>query len=130
MAIDYLTRQEIGYYLRDQELPLNENDEIKEEKINLSIDLVRREMEVFLREGGYKVPLLLQEEVNQLKHLSLPIFKYYVNSDSGSRTEQIIKDYDYARSQLKRIANNTMSVDIPKNIADDDVLQSVTLQIW
>lgn len=111
--MDYLTRAEIDIYLRTEELPLDSNDNnVNEDKITLCIDLVKSEIEPFLNEGGYVVPLTTQAQVDSLKHISLPIFKYYVNSDSGSRTEQIVNDYQFARSQLKRIANNEINLTV------------------
>lgn len=131
MAIDYLTRTEIGNYFKERELPLDVNDNINENKINICIDLVRREIEPFLKEGGYKVPLTTQSQVDSLKHFSFPIFNYYVNSDSGSRTEQIFSDYQFARSQLKRIANGEISLtNIEKDSTGDGELGIIKLDIW
>ena len=130
MAIDYLTRQEIEDYYRERQLPLDNNDNTNEAKITQCINLVRREIELYLREGGYKAPLTEQEEVDQLKHLSFPIFEFYLNEDSGNRTRETITNYDYSRSILKKIANNDISIDIPKVSPDEDELITVKLGIY
>lgn len=131
--MDYLTRAEVDIYLRTEELPLDQNDDVNEDKITLCINLVKGEIEPFLSEGGYIVPLTTQSQVDSLKHISLPIFKYYVNSDSGSRTEQIVNDYQFARSQLKRIASNEINltaIDKQEDNLGNGSLKIVKLDIY
>ncbi len=131
MALDYLTRQEVEVYYRDRQLPLDDNDNTNEDKITECINLIRAEIEPYLIEGGYKVPLTEQVEVNSIKHISYPLLDFYMNNDSGNRTRETITNYDYARSLLKKIANGDVNLpNIPQDKPSQDDLISVCLDIY
>lgn len=111
MAIDYISRQDVDDYMKEKELPLDNADVgVKERKITLAIKMTEAEINKFLKQGGYKAPLTTQEEVDSIIDLTLPVFKYHLLSDQGARTDQVVNDYTYARSMLKKIASNDLTL--------------------
>ncbi len=132
--IEYLTDAEVKIFCKSVELPLDENDVLDQEQINATIPFPRYEIEPALRAGGYKTPLTTQEEVDVLKYISVPIFKYYITNNNGARTEQIEKDYERAKEELKKIAKGSIIINLPSDKNPDENvsggLQIIDLDIY
>jgi phage gp36-like protein len=115
----YLTRDQIGLYCKNQELPNNLDDTgLNEELILSTIDLMQSEIDSFLRQGGYKLPI---ESGSQIKilNLTIPVYRYYITLQSGMQTEQISKDYEIALNKLKMIAKGDILLDLKTNDTEE-----------
>lgn len=137
MSLEYITDAEVKIFCKPQELPLDENDDLDQEQIDATIPFPRYEIQKVLKSAGYITPLTLQEEVDVLKYITVPIFKYHITTNNGSRTEQIENDYANARKELQLIQSGKIVVDLP-TVSDPDGeggegiggIQTVTLDIW
>lgn len=118
--LEYLTDAEVKIFCKPEELPLDENDVQDQEQIDATIPFPRYEIEPALRAGGYNTPLTEQAQVDSLKYLSVPIFKYYITNNNGSRTEQIEKDYERAKEELEKIANGEVNLELPSILDPDE----------
>lgn len=116
MPLEYLTRAQIGIFLIEKELPLDQtnNNLLDEVKIESVIPFVRQEIEPYLKEAGYIVPLTEQSSIDQLTYISVPIYKFHITNSNGMRTKQTEEDYNNAKSRLNKIAKGDINLDIPK----------------
>lgn len=115
----YLTREQITLYCNNNELPDDpENECLNEELILSTISVMENEINDYLRQGGYKLPLEAGSELKIL-HLSIPVYRYYITLQSGLRTESISKDYELALSKLKMIAEGKLSLSLKTNDSEE-----------
>jgi len=137
MSLEYLTDAEVKIFCKPQELPLDENDELNQVQIDATIPFPRYEIQKVLKSAGYIVPLTTQEEVDLLKYITIPVFKYHITSNNGTRTDQINTDYATAKRELQNIQAGKIILDLPTvNDPDGDTgsgvggIHIVTLDIW
>ena len=110
MAIEYITRQDVTDLIDEIEYPRNDDNSINEVRIEKLMSFPRREIEPYLAEAGYKVPVELQTDIDRLEYITVPIFKYYMTNNNGNRTEEIIEGYNNAKSVLNKIANGKVTI--------------------
>ncbi len=118
--LEYLTDAEVKIFCKSVELPLDENDVLDQEQIDATIPFPRYEIEPSLRAGGYNTPLTEQDQIDSLKYLSVPIFKYYITNNNGARTEQIEEDYKRVKEELEKIANGKVNLQLPSILDPDE----------
>jgi phage gp36-like protein len=130
--LEYLTDAEVKIFCKEVELPLDEDtDTLDQVKIDATIPLVRYDIDMYLTAGGYATPLDTQENIDEIKMISIPVFKYHITNNSGARTETILEDYKLAIGKLTKISEGKLILTLPsKNNPDKDVsggLQTLTL---
>lgn len=114
----YLTRSQISLYTKDQELPnLDDDSGLNEDLILSTVDVVETEINSYLRQAGYKLPLETGSE-SKLLFITIPVYRYFITLQSGMQTEQITKDYEIALNKLKAIAKGEMLLDLKTNDSD------------
>jgi phage gp36-like protein len=110
----YLTRDQINLYCKQQELPNNFNDNsLNEDAILSTVDVMQTEIDSYLRQGGYKLPITAGKESKML-FVIIPVYRYYITIQSGMQTEQISKDYEIALNKLKAIAKGELLLELEK----------------
>lgn len=120
----YLTRDQIGLYCKEQELPNSPLDNGLDEELILStIDLMESEINTFLRQGGYKLPLEAGTEI-KIINLVIPVYRYYITLQSGMRPESISKDYEIAFNKLKMIGEGKILLDLKTNDTDESPVKN------
>jgi phage gp36-like protein len=120
----YLTRDQIALYCSDKELPDDpENQGLNEELIISTISVTENEINNYLMQGGYKLPLESGSELKIL-HLTIPVYRYHITFQSGLRTESILKDYEIALSKLQKIAEGKLTLSLKTNDTDEIPVKS------
>lgn len=119
MAIEYITRQQITEDIDEIEYPRNDDNSINETRISNTIPFPRLEIEPYLAEAGYQVPVVEQADVDKLYIYARPIYRYYLTATNGARTEQIEEGYKNAIDRLKAIAKGNINLNIPVDDSDN-----------
>jgi len=118
MAIEYITRAQVSKHIDEIEYPRLPDNSIDEERIAETMTFPRKEIEPYLIQGGYVVPVILQEDIDQMINIVLPIFKYYMTNNNGNRTDEITEGYNNAKSILNKIASGKTTLNIENDISN------------